>query len=456
MTLDDVILLEKQIDLLKDRSQIIFAEGTTNSGKSFIVGIAFILRIMTLDDTQTQFVLAGESVPVLERMFIHNETSFYNIFKPVCEYTRGGQGGARIVISMGKDRKDKIIYLVGYDNKKRWRSILGLTIHGFNIEEINIADDEFISEAFIRTFRNGGFMYASSNGGDPDVLVYTDYLNKGRPLDKWLSQVPKETMEELERSKQDDSYVYYFFGFMDNPTMTQKQKAALIANTPKNSYQWKTKIIGIRGIREGAIYVEYMNRAKNIIHLDMLSDDKNDMKFLHPRGIEVITIGQDVGGTDNNVFTLNVFTRNYREHIVVDFIEFNNANHDKIWNDFVEWFTPYYERYSMYMKGVFIDSAAKIMRLTMDSRLKSQFGLRCYKAYKYTIIERIDAGMTQLDQSKLLFTQKSEPCYISFTKAAYDNSSKTDVRKFAKHIHKDRVDSVEYGQAPYTSYMMRK
>ena len=36
--------------------------------------------------------------------------------------------------------------------KKRWQNILGLTIHGFNIEEINIADDEFVSEAFIRTF----------------------------------------------------------------------------------------------------------------------------------------------------------------------------------------------------------------------------------------------------------------------------------------------------------------
>ena len=95
-------------------------------------------------------MLAGASVPVLERMFIQNESSFYNIFRPICEYTAAGQGGARIIVN-GK----KTIYLVGYDNK-RWQSILGLTIHGFNIEEINIADDEFVSEAFIRTFRNGG------------------------------------------------------------------------------------------------------------------------------------------------------------------------------------------------------------------------------------------------------------------------------------------------------------
>jgi len=455
MTLDDVILLEKHRDIIKDRSQVIFAEGVTNASKSFIIGIAFMLRILTEPNEHTQFVLAGESVPVLERMFIQNETSFYNIFEPICEYTRAGQGGARIVISMGDGLNNKTIYLVGYDNKKRWRSILGLTIHGFNIEEVNIADDEFVSEAFIRTFRNGGFMYASCNGGDPDTLVYTEYMNKGRPLDKWADQVPKETWEELNRSIPDDSFRYYFFTFDDNPTMTQAQRKSLIDNTPKDSYQWKTKIIGIRGIREGVIYADYMSREKNIIHLDMLSDNKEDMAYLAPRGIEIITIGQDVGGTDNNVFTLNLFTRNYREHIVVDMLEFNDANHDEVWDRFSEWIKPYWERYAMYMKGAFIDSAAKIMRLTMDDRLKKHYGLRCYKAYKFTIVQRVDAGITQLDQSRLLFTQKSEPCYVSFTKAYYDNSSKTDIRAFPKHEHKDRVDSVEYGQANYTAKMMR-
>jgi len=453
MTLDDVILLEKHRDLIKDRSQVIFAEGVTNASKSFIIGIAFILRLLTEPEDHTQFVLAGESVPVLERMFIHNEASFFNIFSAVCTYTSAGIGGARIVVDTGPYRKNKVIYLVGYDNKKRWHSILGMTIHGFNIEEANIADDEFISEAFIRTFRNGGWMYASCNGGDPEALVYTDYMNKGRPLDKWASQVPKETWEELRRVVPDRAFRYYFFTFEDNPTMTQKQKLSLIANTPKDSYQWKTKIIGIRGRREGIIYADYMSREKNIIHLDMFNDD--GMNFLKPRGIELMTIGQDVGGTDNNVFTINLFTRGYREHIVVDMLEFADANHDEIWNKFAVWFKPYYERYSYYFKGAFIDSAAKIMRLTMDDRLNKHFNLRCYMAYKFTIVQRIDFGITELDQARLLFTQKSEPCYVSFTKAFYDNKSKTDIRDFPKHIHKDRVDSVEYGQANYVKYMLK-
>lgn len=453
MTLEDVVLLEKHRDIIKDRSQVIFAEGVTNSGKSFILGITFMLRILTEASDRTQFVLAGQSVPVLERLFIQNQASFFTLFEPICTYTSAGIGGARIIINMRGRMPDKVIYLVGYDNKKRWLSILGMTIHGFLVEEINTADDEFVSEAFIRTFRNDGWMYANCNGGDPDTLVYTDYMNKGRPLDKWKEQIPDETWEELNRSTPDEAFRYYFFNFEDNPLMTQEAKRALIDNTPKDSYQWKTKILGIRGIREGAIYADYMSREKNIIDLDLLRNDK--LQFLQARGIELITVGQDVGGTDNNVFTLNVFTRNYREHIVVDMLEFNDANHDEIWEKFSEWFKPYYENYSTYIKGVFIDPAAKIMRLTMDDRLSKQFNLRCYKAYKYTIVQRVDAGVSQLDQSRLLFTPKTEKCYESFTKAFYNETSKTDVRDFPKHIHKDRIDSVEYGQANYTAYMAR-
>jgi hypothetical protein len=447
MTLDQVILLEKHKDILNDNAQVIFAEGVTNSSKSFILGIKFIMKIISTPENQKQFVLAGKSLPVLEKMFIQNESSFYNIFKPICHYNKAGEGGAKI--SVTTPTGTKVIYLAGYDNKKRWSDILGLTINGFNVEEINIADDDFISELFIRVFRNSGFLLASCNGGDPDTPVYIDYLNKGRPLEKWSSQVPKETWEELNKSEPSAKFRYYFFTFEDNPTMTQEQKQDLYESTPKGSYQWLTKIIGIRGIREGVIYADYMSPEKNII------PDWLDFVNKHG-GIEIITIGQDVGGTDNNVFTLNVFTARYRHHIVVDFLEFNNANHDKIWDEFVKWFAPYYEQYSMYIKGDFIDAANKIMRLTMDSRLKLHYGLRCYKAYKYLIKERVDSGQTQLDQGTLLFTPKTEPIYLAFKKAFYTKNSKTDIRGFNKHIYKDRVDSTEYGQAPYTAYMMRK
>jgi hypothetical protein len=281
-------------------------------------------------------------------------------------------------------------------------------------------------------------------------------MNKGRPLDKWADQVPPETWEELNRSVEDDSYRYYFFTFDDNPTMTQLQRKNLIDNTPKNSYQWKTKILGIRGIREGVIYADYMSREKNIVYMDLLAppEDTKAYAWINPRGIEVMTIGQDVGGTDNNVFVLKLFTRGYAEVVDVDFIEFNDVDFDTIWERFVVWFAPYWERYSVYFQGNFIDSAAKIMRLSMDKRGKDEYGLRTWKAYKYTIIDRCDYGIRIFDKGRKLFTQKTEPIYDSFTKAVVDNSSKTDIRKFSKHLHKDRVDASEYGESRYISKMV--
>ena len=118
MTLDDVELREKHDDLLLDRSQIIYGEGVTNSGKSLIFGIAYMLRILEQPKSKTQFVLAGESVPVLERMYIQNEDSFYNLFSTITDYKKSGEGGAKITVQAPDH--EKVIYLLGYDNRKRW------------------------------------------------------------------------------------------------------------------------------------------------------------------------------------------------------------------------------------------------------------------------------------------------------------------------------------------------
>jgi len=441
-------------DIMEDPSPLIFGEGTTNAGKSFIFGLKTIWRVINSPENQNQFVIAGKSLPVLEKMYIQNNTSFYNIdvFNAICKYKNSGTGGARIEVSTLTGVKN--IYLLGYDNKRRWTDILGLTLRAINVEEITIADDEFITEAVSRAFRNGGWLICSSNGADPEAFAYTEYLNHARPLDKYIDKVPKKTWDELNSKAPKDGFRYYFFDFNDNPTMTEHEKTSLIDSTPLGSYQYTTKILGLRGIREGVIYAEYMSREKNIIHLDMLSDKKEDIAFLDKHGIEMMTIGQDVGGTDNNEFVIKLFTRGFRHVIDIDFIEFNDVDFDTIWERFYKFFMPYWQRYSQHFKGNFIDSAAKIMRLSMDRRMNANIGIRCYKAYKYRIVDRCDYGIRILDTGRKLFTQKTEKIYVSFTKAFYNNSNKTDIRDFSKHVHKDRVDASEYGEANYIAKMV--
>lgn len=456
MRYDQIILNEFHKDILADPSPLIFGEGTTNAGKSFIFGLKTMWRVINAPKEHNQFVIAGKSLPVLEKMYIQNSDSFYNVdvFNAICDYKNSGTGGARIEVDTLTGKK--IIYLLGYDNKKRWTDILGLTLYGINIEEATIADDDFLTEAVSRAFRNGGWLIGSSNGADPEAYAYTQYFNHCRPLEKYADKVPKETWAELNTKEEKEGFRYYFFDFNDNPTMTDKEKQNLIASTPKGSYQWFTKIIGIRGTREGVIYADYMTRDKNVIpYRTVISGLGNDE--VQQMYFQDITVGIDVGGTDYTVFTLNGFTRGYDKQVVIDYAEINNANHDKIWEHFVKWFDKYYRIYGKKIYGAFIDNAAKIMRLTFDERMRKRYNIQCVGAYKFTIKERVDWGIAFVDQGRLQFTDKAMECYTAFTKARYtENKNATDIREYPNHIHKDRVDSVEYGQSPFTSRMLRK
>lgn len=448
MKIEDIILTEKHIDILKDNTQVIFAEGVTNSGKSFILGIKFIKEILNAPANKNQFMIAGQSTPVLEKMYIQNPASFYNIFNDICEYKQQGKGGSRIEVRTPSG--PKFIYLVGYDNARRWKDILGLTIAGSLIEEINIANDDFIAELFIRTFRNSGFLYASSNGAEDTLRVYTKYLDKGRPLKKYEHEVPQETMDLLNKQTPSERYRYYFFTFKDNKTMKQEEIDALFEEIPEGSWEYITKLLGLRGVREGAIFAPYMNREKNIIRTKDLY--KPDTEY----PIYRYTIGVDVGGADNTVITLNGFTYNNKEQIVIDYIEFNQLGTQDMFEKFKTWYTPYHlSLHRDKVLGVFIDSSALVTKLSLAPLLRNEFNLDITSAYKYTIAERCDTNIRLLHQGRLLFTELTKPFYDSFTKAIYKkNKSETDPREFRDHADKDRVDSVEYGQSPVTKALI--
>jgi hypothetical protein len=75
-------------------------------------------------------------------------------------------------------------------------------------------------------------------------------------------------------------------------------------------------IEGGRGVREGAIFAEYMTYEKNMIPFDDILKKYQIVKY---------TIGVDVGSADFTVFTLLGFTSGYRECIVIDKLEINKV-----------------------------------------------------------------------------------------------------------------------------------
>lgn len=444
---NDIIFTDKFKDLLKSDKRIIHCEGVTGSGKSFQLGVKFFFKVFNSKDTQ--FVIAASSTSTAEKMFIQKPTSFFNIFNVVCKHYSMGTGGNRIVMTTPSG--EKIIYLVGYDDKARFKTILGTDIGGFLVEEIHVASKEFIREMFTRVYRNNGFLYTSSNGGMPDIIAYKDYLNKARPNSKYYDEVPKSTLNYLLETQPDDDYEFWFYKFEDNKALTQEQIQKLYSAHPVGSFEYNSKILGIRGFVEGAIYFKYMSPEKNKVRwVDVYNNPTSPYQF------DKYTIGIDVGATDFTVVTLVGFTRFYREAVVLDTVSINNVGIDEIWHMITSFMDNYYYTIGHKIYGVFIDSAAGITKNSLKPRFRNRYNIQIADSYKYTIKERVDWGIRFLHQGRLKFTDKADNIYMSFTRALYvENMNKTDVREFSNHRDKDNIDSAEYAITPFIQQMLQ-
>lgn len=383
----DIKVTQKMKDLLASRKRIIHCEGVTGSSKSFTLGLKFYFNVFKAPKDKKQFVIAASDATVAERMFIDNPSSFFNIFRLLCRHEQKGVGGNRIVVDTPTG--EKIIYLVGYDDKARWKKILGLGIHGFLVEEIHTATDEFIREMFTRVYRDDGFLYTSSNGGIPTLTVYIDYLNKSRPHPKYIDEVPKSTLSYLLECPADDDYEFWFYRFEDNPVLSVEQIKKMYSAHPVGSFEYNSKILGIRGYTEGALYGHLIKPEHTV------DEDK-----INYGAVLDITFGMDVGSggeIDGNAKTIIIpvaMSIGYQRVIVLDGIECKYAEHLKVIKEAEVSIRLQLSRFGYKVRGVWIDSAEatlintfrknktvnvpieKAVKLTKDITAKSRVSLK--------------------------------------------------------------------------------
>lgn len=361
----DIIVTPKMTDLLKSKKRIIHCEGVTGSSKSFTLGLKFFFNVYDAPANKRQFVIGASDAPTAERMFIENPASFYNIFKPICTHSQKGVGGNKIIVDTPTGEKS--IYLIGYDDKSRWRKILGLGIHGFLIEEIHTASDEFIAEMFTRVYRDDGFLYTSSNGGIPTIKVYIDYLNKARPHPRYIDEVPQSTMSYLMESEPDDEYEFWFYRFEDNPTMSPEQIKKMYNAHPVGSFEYMSKILGIRGYTEGALYGHLIKPEHNIDESKINYGAVVDVIF----GIDVGS-GAEVEGNAKTIIIPVVMSRGYQRVVVMGSIETKYAQHLEVIKEAEVEIRRYLQRFGYKVRGVYIDSAEATLISTFRKNKTTQ------------------------------------------------------------------------------------
>jgi len=93
MSLNKLKLSKKAAYVMQDPARVIFTEGTTRTGKSYILGIKFFKKVFVSPEDHTNFFLCAASVPTITQRFVNDLNSFYQLFKVFCEFKRDDIGG---------------------------------------------------------------------------------------------------------------------------------------------------------------------------------------------------------------------------------------------------------------------------------------------------------------------------------------------------------------------------
>lgn len=373
---------EKSIDLIAYPSRIDIAEGTARSSKSTSMMFKFGLRVNASE--YNQFFIAGNTKDVARRNLIDNKNGFMDMFKGhVRDGTNVAKYGTHLIFTDTKGRQ-KIIYIFGFKDKARWEKVLGATLGGGVIDEINTADPTFVKEVQRSIISvDNSWLGATLNPDNPDKDIYAELINKTRPLKKWVCDIPFEIIEELKRVKKSDVIpggIYWHFNFNDNPIMNQEKIDYFKKLYPPGSFYYNSKILGIRGVAEGTIFGKYLTDDFFTKPIEIVYQAKKQLmseieyNFKTNKYIRY-TIGIDLGNNEikrGTILTFTGFREGFKGADPIDVCEAQSIETNdlvvEICNQIVEWYSMIIDKGRF--AGVYIDGYGSVQLLIPTIRKK--------------------------------------------------------------------------------------
>lgn len=240
---------------------------TTASGKTTVgAGIKF-MRMVSASPKKLH-IIASKTTGTAEKNIIQQDNGILDLHHNAQYYGNGDKGNKLPHIKF----EDKIIYILGYDNKDKWQNVLGSQFGCVYIDEINTADIDFVREISTRN----DYLMATLNPDDPSLPVYKEFVNRSRPYKKYEVDVPKEIMAEL-KEEPIPTWRYWFFTFRDNLSLSQSDIDKKIQSAPKGTKLYKNKILGLRGRATGLVF---NLQNENIISEKQASDYAKQHPFI--------------------------------------------------------------------------------------------------------------------------------------------------------------------------------
>lgn len=259
--MSELILSEKYKTFLKTNVPVEFLEGTTYAGKTTVGAVKFLL--MVAKSQKKQHIISGLDTGTIEKNILNKELGVLDIFHGLLSYYPNGKGAMSMPHLVYKTPNgEKIIYILGYDNQARWKKALGGQYGCLYIDEINVANMEYVREAAMRC----DYLMATLNPDNPELPVYKEYINHARPLPQYANDGPPELLAMLNESAK-PGWVWWYFSFEHNAGLSEEKREQIVSNVPVGTKIYKNKILGLRGKTSGLVFNNF-DRARHLVRED--------------------------------------------------------------------------------------------------------------------------------------------------------------------------------------------
>lgn len=443
MSTERLLLSDKYKAFLRCDAPVEFLEGTTAAGKTTVGLFKFMLKVA--ESPKKLHILAADDTGAAEKNIINKDLGILDDFGVLTEYKGNGSGEYKMPhILYHTSSGDKIVFVVGYGNKCKWKDALGGQYGCLYIDEINTADIEFVREAAMRS----DYLMATLNPDDPNLEVYKEYINCSRPLPAWEGETPQEIKDELKEEPK-PGWVHWFFSFVHNLGLPKDKLERIIQNTPKGTKIWKNKIQGLRGKATGLIFPNF-DRKKHVVTAAWVSQQIKSGKIKFKK----FTAGLDTSYSSKSPDTIAMIFQGITEdRKLITLAEkiYSNADLDQPLapSDTVVKFIEFLEHCQKewgFAKDVFVDSADQAT-ITESRKYKRIHGslhnfIDAYK--KVEIIDRIKLQLGWIQQECYLVVDTCTEHISELERYSWDED---------KDIPEDRNDHTinanQYAWIPY-------
>ena len=241
-------LMPKYVDFLLHEAQVEFLEGTTASGKTTVGLLKFMLRVA--ESSKKQHLLCGLDLGTVEKNIINKDLGLLELFGRYVRVRSAGAGSNSLAHVLYRTPKGlKVIYVLGYADKSRWKKALGGQYGCAMVDEVNVADMDFVRELALRC----DYWMATLNPDDPSLAVYREYVNRSRPVPEWAADTPGEILRELSAAAQ-EGWTHWYFSFRDNAGLSAMKRAQIEGSAAPGTKLFRNKVLGLRGRAEGLVF----------------------------------------------------------------------------------------------------------------------------------------------------------------------------------------------------------